>query len=296
MAAINAVLSLVPSKAVVVAPAHPYSGARGRLLQLEQQGRFSVRWIDVTDHDAMLRALDGAHLLMLESPTNPLMEVCDLATACAAARAKGVLTAVDNTFATPLGQRPLALGADLVVHSGTKFLSGHSDVLIGVVVMRESAMGEPLRTERALGGAVSGPFEAFLALRGLRTLAVRMDRAAANAQVLAERLCDHPRVTQVRYPGLTSDPGHDIARRQMTSFGAMIGAIVDGDAAQAERVCENVRLWTHATSLGGVESLIERRARWPFEHPDLPVNHLRLSVGIEDVDDLWRDLDQALRT
>jgi cystathionine gamma-synthase len=296
IAAVNAVLALVPPGGVVVAPAHPYSGTRGRLLELERLGRFTVRWVDVTAPGAIDAAAVGAHLVMLESPTNPLMEVCDLAAACASARRHGALSVVDNTFATPAGQRPLTLGADLVLHSGTKFLAGHSDVLIGIVVVREGAddLTTALRTERALGGAISGPFEAYLALRGLRTLVVRSDRASANALELATRLREHPSVVGVRYPGLADDPGHAVARGQMSSFGAMLGVLINGDAERTESVCQRVRLWTHATSLGGVESLIERRARWPFEHPDLPANHLRLSVGIEDVDDLWNDLVQAL--
>jgi len=294
-AAINAMLALTPVGATVVAPTHPYAGTRGRLQQWVDSGRITVRWVDASDAAAVAAAMDGADLALLESPTNPLMEICDLRAAAAAARTHGVRTVVDNTFATPLGQRPLDLGIDVVVHSGTKYLSGHSDVLIGVAVCSDDDLVAALRLERGLSGSIVGPFEAFLALRGLRTLSVRMDRATANAAVLAGRLVDHPAVDQVRYPGLASDPGHAVAAAQMSAFGAVIGILVAGDARTTEAVSETTRLWTHATSLGGVESLIERRARWTFENPDIPANHLRLSVGIENVEDLWDDLDRALR-
>jgi cystathionine gamma-synthase len=295
IATITAVASLVPVGGTVVAPRHPYSGTRGRLEQLAAAGRFTLRSVDISDADAVAQAMTGADWAILESPTNPTMGICDLRAACAAAHAQGARVAVDNTFATPLGQRPMSLGADLVLHSATKSLSGHSDALLGVIVGDDPALIEALRVERVLGGAIAGPFEAMLVLRGLRTLAVRYERAVSNAGELAQRLEQHPRVEQVRYPGLPSDPGHPVARQQMAAFGAIIGVLVDGDGDTAEAVSNGVQLWSHATSLGGVESLIERRARWPFEHPDLPANHLRLSVGIENLDDLWADLDAALR-
>jgi cystathionine gamma-synthase len=294
LAAFNATLSLVPQGGVVVAPMHPYSGTRARLLQLAESGRCIVRWVDPTDADAVAAAMPGADLAILESPTNPLLELCDLPAATGAARAHGVVTVVDNTFATPLVQRPLALGADVVLHSGTKYLAGHADALIGVLVTNDDALAERLRTERTLSGAIVGPFEAFLALRGVRTLSVRMERAMVNASVLAERLVDHPGVAEVVYPGLSAHPQHALAVRQMHGFGAIVSIRIAGGGEAAERVSQGVRLWTHATSLGGVESLIERRSRQPMEHPDVPSDLLRLSVGIEAADDLWADLSRAI--
>lgn len=294
LAAINAVLSLVPLGGVVVAPVHPYSGSRARLIQGSENGRFVVRWVDITDADAVAAAMPGADLAMLESPTNPLLELCDLRAATSAAREHAVVSVVDNTFSTPLVQRPLELGADIVLHSGTKYLAGHSDALIGVVVTNDPSLAERLAAERSLGGGVAGAFETYLALRGLRTLAVRMDRAMVNASVLAERLVEYPGVLEVVYPGLPSHPQHALAVQQMHGFGAVVGVRIAGGGDAAERVSQGVRLWTHATSLGGVESLIERRRRLTFEHPDVPADHLRLSVGIEGVDDLWADLSDAI--
>lgn len=294
IAAINAVLALAPIGGVIVAPLHPYSGSRARLAQGTESGRFVVRWVDITDAAAVEAAMAGADLAMLESPTNPLLELCDLRAAARAARAHGVVTVADNTFSTPLVQRPLDLGVDVVLHSGTKYLAGHSDALIGVVVTNDDALAQRLAAERSLGGGVAGPFETYLALRGIRTLGVRMERAMQNATDLAERLVDYPGVVEVVYPGLPSHPQHALACRQMDGFGAVVGVRIAGGGQAAEHVSQSVRLWTHATSLGGVESLIERRARLTFEHPDVPADHVRLSVGIEAIDDLWADLAQAI--
>ncbi len=206
----------------------------------------------------------------------------------------GRIVAVDNTFATPLLQRPFEHGADLVVHSATKFLAGHSDVQLGVALTRDDERYDELARHRRLGGAIPGPMETWLALRGLRTLALRLERAQHNAAVLAERLAGHPRIERVRYPGLPGDPGHERAKAQMDGYGAILAIEVAGGAAAAQAVCERTRLWVHATSLGGVESTLERRRRWASESPTIPENLIRLSVGIEDVDDLWRDLDDAL--
>jgi cystathionine gamma-synthase len=293
MAAISAVLEGLPVGAPVVLPAGAYQGTRTLLGDRAKLGRFEPRPVDPTDTRAALDACEGAALLWLESPTNPLLDVLDLAALCAGARERGARVAVDNTVATPLLQRPLDLGADVVVHSATKFLSGHADVLMGVAVTRDDAVHQGLLERRTLFGAVPGPLEAFLALRGLRTLPLRLERGQASAGVLAERLEEHPAVAGVRYPGLPSHPGHDLARRQMRGFGAMLSFEVDGDAATADRVCDGVRVVTHATSLGGIETLMERRNRWPAEAAT-PPTLLRLSVGCEHVDDLWRDLDRAL--
>ncbi len=209
----------------------------------------------------------GRGLLWLESPTNPLLAVADLNALIAGAHQLGMAVAVDNTFATPLLQRPLDFGADVVVHSATKLLSGHADVVLGAAVSRRPDVIEALETRRSLHGAIAGPWEAWLVLRGLRTLSVRLERAQANAAELATRLGDHAAVETVRYPGLPDHPGHRLAARQMHGFGTMVAFDVAGGAGAADAVAGSVRLATAGTSLGGVETLIERRARWSGEKP-----------------------------
>jgi cystathionine gamma-synthase len=295
LAAVSAVLELVPVGGTVVIPAGAYNGTNQVVDRLVTMGALNVRTVPIGDTAAVAAALPGADLLMVESPTNPLLEVADLAGLAAAARAEGVLMAVDSTFATPLLQRPLATGATIVLHSASKYLSGHSDLLMGVVVTDDEAVARRLHEYRTLRGAVPGPMEAWLALRGLRTLALRVERAGSNAAELARRLVGHPAVERVRHPSLPTDPGHERARAQMDGFGAIVGLEVRGGAEAAERVCAAVRLWVHTTSLGGVESTLERRRRYPSESVAVPPSLLRLSVGIEAVDDLWRDLDAALR-
>lgn len=294
MAAVAAVVESLPVGAVVVAPADAYKGTRGLLGELAAAGRLQLRSVDVTDAAATIAAADGADLVWLESPTNPSLGICDLAAVAAGARDAGATVVVDNTFATPLLQRPLDLGADVVVHSATKFLAGHSDVVLGATVTRDGEWYDRLLRRRSAHGGIGGPFETWLALRGLRTLAVRLERAQTTAALLATRLAAHPAVERVRYPGLPDHPGHDVARRQMRGFGAMLSFDVRGGAEPAEAVAQAVRLIVHATSLGGVETMVERRSRWRGEETT-PPGLVRMSVGLEDVDDLWRDLDQALR-
>lgn len=282
MAAVSAALSLLPHGGTVVAPDAAYNGVVATLDAREAEGSATVRRVDVTDSAAVIDALDGADLLWLESPTNPLLEVADLPALLGAARERGVLSVVDNTFATPLLQRPLEDGADVVVHSVTKYLAGHSDVLLGAVVTASTPAGQALHerlfTHRTLAGAIAGPMEVWLALRGLRTLHLRVERAQTSARELAIRLASHRAVTRVRHPG----------------WGGIISIEVAGGADAAQRVCESTHLWVYSTSLGGVESQLERRRRIPGEPPQVPENLVRLSVGIEDVDDLWNDLIQAL--
>ena len=235
-----------------------------------------------------------ADLIWLESPSNPLLSVADVDVICAAPRKRGAILGVDNTFATPLNQRPLALGADVAVQSATKFIGGHSDLLGGVVSARDANLLAGLREARELAGATPGTLETFLAVRGVRTLAIRLERAQSNAMVLAERLSCHPNVSVTRYPGLASHPTYEAARRQLKGFGTVISFDVRGDVAAADPVCDRLQLIQHATSLGAVESTIERRAGiHGQEH--LPPSLLRLSVGIEEVEDLWADLDRVLR-
>ncbi len=293
MGAASAVFDLVPVGGRVVAPRHAYSGTLGLLDRQAATGRITLERVDIADTAAVAKAMPGAALLWAESPTNPAIEVADLAAITKAAHAEGAIVAVDNTFATPLLQRPMDFGADIVVHSATKFLSGHSDVLLGVVVSRDDRYDDLAARRRDLG-AIPGPMEAWLALRGVRTLALRLERAQQNAAILADRLSADPRISRVRYPGLMTDPGYDLASRQMKGYGAMLAVEVAGGAEAARRVCESVRLWIHATSLGGIESMLERRRRWAAEATTIPEELLRLSVGIEHVEDLWNDLDQAL--
>jgi cystathionine gamma-synthase len=224
-----------------------------------------------------------------------MLEVADLPAILAAARERGVRSVVDNTFATPLGQRPLAWGADVVLHSVTKYLAGHSDVVLGVVVTDDAQIAAELRAFRTLHGSIAGPFEVWLALRGLRTLHLRVERANASAAELARRLSEHPAVAEVRHPSLPDDPGHERASRLMNGYGAILGLRPRGGAAAADAVVAGLRLWVPATSLGGVESSIERRRRLATESATVPEDLLRLSVGVEDVEDLWADLDQALQ-
>jgi cystathionine gamma-synthase len=294
MGAVSAVLDLVPNGGTVVVSSHSYSGVAARLRDLEADGRVVVKLVSVQDAATVATECVGADLLWVETPTNPAMELCDLAAVAAAARELGVMTVCDNTFAGPMLQRPIEHGIDVVLHSATKSLAGHSDVLLGIVVTTDDAYHDRLLRTRTLVGSIPGPFEAWLALRGLRTLALRVKQSQASALQLAIRLATHPAVTSVRYPGLPDDPGHEIATRQMDGYGALVAFETVGDATTAEAFCERVELITHATSLGGVETLVERRRRWPEERPDIPETLIRLSVGIEDVEDLWNDLDQAL--
>lgn len=294
MAAANAIMDLLPQGAVVVAAEFTYTGVALRLRELDERGAISLRRVDIADTDAVIAALQGADAVWVESPTNPMMEIADIPAVSAAAHAVGALVVCDNTFATPLGQRPLQMGADVVLHSATKAIGGHSDCLLGIAVTADPDRAEALRVRRTLLGAAPGALECYLVLRGLRTLALRRARSQASAQVIAERLAAHPAVARVRYPGLPGDPGQERAARLMTGPGFMMAIEISGDAAAAQAVAESVRLWVHATSLGGVESLIERRRRWPAENPRVPETLLRLSVGIEDPEDLWSDLAQAL--
>ena len=291
MAAAAAVLDLLRAGSRVVAPTDCYSGVKALLADGQEQGRWSAQLVDVTDTGAVLAAAAGADLLWLESPTNPLLEIADLPALCRAGQDGRPLIAVDNTFATPLLQQPLSLGADVVVHSATKFIGGHSDLLLGVAVADAELAGRLCR-RREVAGATPGALEAFLAVRGVRTMAVRLEQGQRSAGELARRLAQHPAVHRVRYPGLATDPGHDRAAVQMSGFGAVLSFEL-ADAATADAVCDAVGVISSATSLGGVESTIERRAKLPGQQ-HVPAGLLRLSVGCEHLDDLWDDLAAAL--
>ncbi len=293
MAAAAAVFDSLPAGAVVVAPTRGYHGVRRLLADAASRGHLRVRLANVSDGPGTVAMCRGADLLWIESPTNPLLEIADIALLAGGAHSAGVRVAVDNTLATPLLQRPLDLGADVVVHSATKLLSGHSDLVMGAAVTRDPEIAASLAARRSMGGAVPGPLEAFLALRGLRTLPLRLERAQASAGELARRLSGHPAVATVSYPGLPDAPGHELAGRQMRGFGTMVAFDVHGGAIAANAACDAVQIIVTATSLGGVETMIERRARWPGEELTSP-GLLRLSVGLEHVEDLWADLDAAL--
>ena len=294
MAAISAVFNVLPRGAVVTASKNGYSGTMSLLKKLEAEERIEVRYVDVSNTKEVLDALYGTVLLWLESPTNPAMEVCDLPLIIGAAKIAGCGVGVDNTFATALNQQPLDMGADISMNSVTKYIAGHSDVIMGSLSTNDAALFTRLEDQRKLGGAIPGPFECWLALRGLRTLSIRLERAQSNAMELAKRLSDHPKVSRVRYPGLPNDPHHETAKKFMKGFGGIVCFEIDGTPEEADAVCGRSTLVTQATSLGGVESLWERRHRWSAESPTIPKNLIRLSVGIEDVEDLWADINTAL--
>lgn len=293
MGAIAAIFDQLPTGGVVAMPADCYQGVAG----LAEQGAARERWrvdrIDTDDTPAWIEACANADLLWIESPSNPMLVVADLAAIAAAPRKPGSILAVDNTFATPLNQRPLALGADVSVQSATKFIGGHSDLLAGVVSTTKPSLYTALRRSRELSGATPGALEAYLAVRGARTLGLRFERAQQNAMTLAQRLEGHEMTETVRYPGLASHATHGTAARQLGGFGTIISFDVRGGAPAADAVCAAVRLIRHATSLGGVESSIERRGANPGQE-HLPASLLRLSVGIEQIEDLWTDLSRAL--
>jgi cystathionine gamma-lyase len=304
MGAVSAtVLSIVGQGSHVVAQSNHY-GATGTLLQkLLPSFGVEVTQVDQRDSSAFEQALrPNTKLILLESPSNPVMALTDLRAVAALARSRGITTLVDNTFATPINQRPLDLGIDLVFHSATKYFSGHSDVIAGVVMGSKDLVMQVWNTHIVLG-AVLGPFDAWLVLRGLRTLALRVRRHNENAMALAEFLESHPAVKRVHYPGLKSYPQHELARKQMSGFGGMLSFEAKGGAEAADRFLERLRLASHATSLGGVETLavnaatnflrymgLEEAARLGIT-PGL----VRISVGLEGKDDLIADFDQALR-
>jgi len=292
-AAIAAVFDLLPVGSRVVLPDDCYQGVAGLAAAGVTRGRWTVERLAMDDTSRWVDACMAADLIWLESPSNPLLAVADLEVICAAPRKAGAIIAVDNTFATPLNQQPLAFGATLSIQSATKFIGGHSDLLAGVATTRDEKLWHDLKKTRELTGATPGALEAFLAVRGARTLAIRLQRAQDSALILAERLSKHHRVSCVRYPGLATHATHETARRVLTGFGTIISFDVAGDAAAADAVCRSITLIHHATSLGAVESTMERRAAIPGQE-HLPQSLLRLSVGIEDVDDLWMDLKAAL--
>jgi cystathionine beta-lyase/cystathionine gamma-synthase len=300
MGAITTVMHLVSPGERVVSVNDVYGGTYRLFKRVYEPKGYGFEFLSTEEVNASLaeRLDERTRLVWLETPTNPLLNIVDIQSAAEAAHATGTLLVVDNTFATPYLQRPLELGADIVVHSTTKYLGGHSDVVGGFAATNNPVIAERLAFLQNSLGAVPGPFDAWLVLRGLKTLAVRMDRHCANARRVAAFLETHPAVERVLYPGLSDHPGHEIAARQMSDFGGMISFLVRSEAEAVELV-GRTRLWTLAESLGGVESLIEHPLRMthastadaPFA---APANLVRLSVGIESADDLIADLEAAL--
>jgi cystathionine gamma-synthase len=285
----------------VVLPHDAYGGTFRLLDKVYKRWGVVADPAPISDLAAVERAIRPGEttLVWIETPTNPLLAVADIAAIADLAHAARALVVVDNTFATPYLQQPLSLGADVVLHSTTKYCGGHSDVVGGVIVVDDEALAEKIKFHQNAIGAVAGPFDAWLVLRGLKTLAVRMERHSDNAERVAEFLTVHPRVSEVFFPGLDSHPGNDLAKRQMRRFGGMVSFRVEGGERRALKVCAATKVITLGESLGGVESLIEHPGKMTHASVvgtalEVPGDLLRLSVGIEDVEDLLADLDQAL--
>jgi cystathionine gamma-synthase len=299
MSAAIALMLGLGAGAHVVAPKVMYWSFRNWLANEAPAHGLSVDFVDAEDLEAIAAAVRPGRtkLVWLETPSNPLWGVSDIAGAATIAHSAGALLAVDSTCATPVFTRPLLLGADIVMHSATKYLNGHSDLIAGALAFAvDEDLAARVRQIRAMHGMILGPFEAYLLIRGMRTLDLRVRAAAANAFELAQRLSNHAAVGAVLYPGLPHHPQHDLARRQMVGgFGGMLSVRVRAGETAAVATAARVRLWKRATSLGGVESLIEHRASVEGPGSPCPTDLLRLSAGIEEVEDLWRDLDEALR-
>ncbi|MFA6946192.1 MAG: PLP-dependent aspartate aminotransferase family protein [Pedobacter sp.] len=279
----------------IIAPDDMYHGLRNQLLQVFE-GIIDVDFVDLTNSEAIKKAIkSNTRLIWVETPSNPLLKICDLKAITDLAKLHDIRVACDNTFSTPMFQRPLELGCDLVMHSTTKYLGGHSDVIGGVLASRkDDALWKKIKNVQVLSGAVPAPFDCYMTVRGIKTLPYRMRGHAHNAGLIAEFLASHKQVEKVYYPGLKDHPGHEIAKRQMSAFGGMLSFLVKGGADEARKVVNAVKIFTQATSLGGVESLIEHRAS--VEGPDTktPQNLIRVSIGLENVEDLIYDLNKAL--
>jgi cystathionine gamma-synthase len=298
MAAATVVFQALAPGDHVIVPNVMYWSLRNWVTGFARDWGLQVDTVDASDLDAVKAAMRAnTKLVWVETPANPLWTVTDIEAVCAIAHARGAAVAVDSTVATPALTQPLSLGADLVMHSATKYLNGHSDVIAGALATREdSALWQRIRLLRVHLGSVLGPFEAWLLTRGMRTLFARVDVACRNAQRIAEHFAGHDKVSEVLYPGLPSFPGHELAKKQMRGgFGGMLSIRVRGGEAAAIATAANVKVWKRATSLGGVESLVEHRASVEGAGTPVPSDLLRLSAGIEDAGDLIADLEHALR-
>lgn len=295
-AATMSVFQALSSGDHVIAPNDAYSGTSSLLKEILVPWGLEVTFVDVTNPTEVSQAIQpNTRLIWVETPSNPLLKISDIGKICAIAHQHHALCVCDNTWATPIGQQPFQFGADLIVHSTTKYLSGHSDVLGGVVISNvENDFFRRIKTIQTTGGAVASPFDCWLLLRGIQTLPYRMKAHSENAFKVAQFLSDHPKVEKVHYPGLKFHPGHEIAAVQMPLFGGMLSFELTGGPEEAFAVAAKVQLFTRATSLGGVESLIEHRASIEGQGTRTPANLLRVSVGLENADDLIEDLAQAL--
>ena len=304
LAAMDAVLDLLPQGAHIIASDDLYGGSY-RLFERVRKGTtgLDVSYVDTSNADNISAAVKAnTKMIWLETPTNPLLKLTDLARVADFARQKKILTVVDNTFATPWIQRPLTMGIDIVIHSATKYIGGHSDLIAGVAVVKDQGIADQMKFIQNATGGILSPFDSFLALRGLKTLDVRMERHCTSAMKIADYLARHKKIDKVFYPGLSHHPQHDLVKRQMRGFGGMIAAVVKTDLAGAKKMLSACQVFTLAESLGGVESLIEHPAI--MTHASVPKEQrealgisdglIRLSVGIEGVDDLIADLDAAL--
>ncbi len=296
MAAVSAVFQSLSSGDHILLADDTYFGVRELTTDIFARWGLDYSLVDMTDINALHSSIQpNTRLIWAETPSNPMLKITDLAAVGEIARSSDIVFGVDGTWATPLLQKPLELGADLVVHSSTKYLGGHSDLIGGIVIMKETGeMAERIRTIQGIGGAVPSPFDSWLLLRGIRTLPYRMQGHCTNAKRVAEFLVSHPDVGHVHYPGLAEHPGHDIAARQMSDFGGMLSIQVHGGGERAAAIASATRLFTEATSLGGVESLIEHRKPVEGKNSLTPDNLLRLSVGLEHPEDLIADLSHAI--
>lgn len=297
MAAISAVLQCLSAGDHVLLPHDIYFGAKNLTAHVLGRWGLQVTAVNMADLPAVESAITPkTKLIWLESPSNPLLQITDLSALISLAQAHGLLTAVDNTWPTPVLTRPIELGADIVVHSTTKYFGGHSDVIGGCVVLaKDDALAERMAEIQHLGGGVPSPFDCWLVTRGIRTLSLRMKAHCESAMKIAAYLAQHPRIERVLYPGLPEDSGHAIAKKQMIGgFGGMISVLVKGDSKKALEISNRLRYFTSATSLGGVESLVEHRRSVEGPASNAPDNLLRLSIGLEHVDDLLEDWEQAL--
>ncbi|MCB0570879.1 MAG: cystathionine gamma-synthase [Phaeodactylibacter sp.] len=304
LAAMDTILKMLEPGDEIISANDLYGGSYRLMARVYQKFGIKSHYVDMNrPEDILAKVNDKTRLFWVETPTNPMLNIIDISQVCALAKERGILTCVDNTFASPFLQAPLTMGADLVLHSATKYLGGHSDAVHGAVVVRDEKLAEQLYFLQNAAGAVPGPQDCFLILRGIKTLHLRMERACQNAAAIAAFLQEHPKIAKVHYPGLPSHPGHELAKTQMRYFGAMLSfELVEDSYDAAEKVLRNTQLFTLAESLGGVESLIGHPAS--MTHASIPREErlkvgltdslIRLSVGIEDVEDLIEDLDAAL--
>jgi len=302
LAATAAIMHILPPGAHVVCGDDVYGGTYRQFKRIFEQRGYRFTFMDLSTVSPEEAIGEDADMVWLESPTNPLLKIADIAALAARAKEVGALTVVDNTFATPVFQNPLKLGADLVVHSTTKYINGHSDVVGGIVITSTPELTERMRFVQNAVGGVPGPWDAWLTLRGVKTLDVRMARHQSNARKIVRWLVDHPKVRRVHYPMWEGDPGYAVASKQMSGFGGMVSFVLDATLAQAETFCAKTKIFTLAESLGGVESLLELPAS--MTHASVPEDErkergiedglIRLSIGIEDPEDLLADLEQAM--